>query len=719
MKLSYIFEFHIVRSGPRHFYATQLMVLSSNSMQTDNSVHSWQDRPIGSVKGVGKAVTEKLARLNISTLGDLIGHYPRRYEDFSQIIPIRSMRPGNVTFRGEIERVAGRYARARKLHLTEAIISDGTGTVKAIWFNQPYLSKNIPVGTPVLVSGELKFKNNDLALQSPAIETMEDGHDPRDTARIVPVYPETEGISSRQLRGLIKPILPLIATTPDNLPPEVVVSSRLMSHAKALQEIHFPTSQNSLTRARHRLAFEELWFLMCASLAIKHEIQSETALALPFQVEAAKHFVEALDFELTPAQKKAAWEIFQDMAKDKPMNRLLEGDVGSGKTVVATMAAVMAMANGHQASLMVPTEILARQHAAKIGPLLARLGYETVLVLGKQPAAERAAALARLAAGGPLLVIGTQALLGESIDLPRLGLVIIDEQHRFGVGQRQQLKAKSGRLPHLLSMTATPIPRSLQLTVYGDLDLSVIDGLPPGRRPIVTRAVDAKQRDTAYTLINEQLDEGRQAYVVCPLVEESEALEAKSAVAEAERLAKGPFKHRRIGLLHGKLSPAEKEAVMKQFAAHDIDILVATSVIEVGIDVPNATVMLIDGAERFGLAALHQLRGRVGRGEHASYCFLLTESKSANAIERIRALEKSQDGFRLAQIDLELRGPGQIYGRRQHGTLDLQLADIGDTKLIAAARNAALKFLSEPDVMVKYPQVAARINALKAVTSLD
>jgi ATP-dependent DNA helicase RecG len=681
--------------------------------------HDWQQRPIGSLKGVGPEMEQKLNRLGITTLGGLVQHYPRRHDDFSKIIAIRQMRPGNVTFRGQVERVASRYARGRKLHLTEAIISDGTGTVKAVWFNQSYLAKTIPTGTPVLVSGQIKFSNNDLALQSPAIEAIEDGKISKDTARIVPVYPETEGLSSKQMRGLVQQVLPLVATLPETLPDEIITSAKLMSRSRALREIHFPASQASLTRARHRLAYEELWFLMLTSLVIKHEIKTESAPAVPFSVDSAKRFVGALDFELTPAQKRAAWEIFQDMSADQPMNRLLEGDVGSGKTVVATMAAFMAMQSGYQAALMVPTEILARQHAAKLAPLLQRLGYEAVVVLGKQSAAERQAAVARIAAGGPLLVIGTQALLGESVAMPDLGLVIIDEQHRFGVGQRLALKAKAGRLPHLLSMTATPIPRTLQLTVYGDLDISIIEGLPPGRKPITTKVLDVKQRDGAYTLINAQIDEGRQAFVVCPLIEDSPELAFKSVTAEYDRLSKGPFKHRRLGMLHGRLQTTEKQAVMDQFANGELDILIATSVIEVGIDIPNASVMLIDGAERFGLAALHQLRGRIGRGEHASHCFLVAESKAPGTLERLRALEKSADGFRLAQIDLELRGPGAIYGRRQHGQLNLQLADATDAKMLATVRGAALKFLTDPAAMVKYPHIAAKVNALKAVTTLD
>jgi len=377
------------------------------------------------------------------------------------------------------------------------------------------------------------------------------------------------------------------------------------------------------------------------------------------------------------------------------------------------------MSAGFQAAIMVPTEILARQHYASITPLLERLGHPVVMVLGKQAAKERQEAIAKLKTARPMLIIGTQALLADTLDLPSLGLVIIDEQHRFGVAQRLELKAKSGRLPHLLSMTATPIPRTLQLTVYGDLDISVIEGLPPGRQPITTKVVEAGRRETAYDFVNDQIKTGRQAFIVCPLIDESDKLDAKSATAEFKRLSSGPFAGRRLGLIHGRLPSAEKQAVMDEFSSGRLDILVATTVVEVGINVPNATVMLIENSERFGLATLHQLRGRIGRGNFPSHCFLIAGSKSAAITERLKAMEKSQDGFRLAQIDLELRGPGQIYGRAQHGELDVQLADVGDAKFLATVRNAAMKFLSDPGAMLKYPQVTAKVNSLKAVTSLD
>jgi ATP-dependent DNA helicase RecG len=680
--------------------------------------YDWQAAPIGSLKGVGAELERRLERLGITTKGELARHVPRRYDDYTKIVPIRAMQPGLVSFRGVVERVASRYARTRKLHLTEAIISDGTGTVKAIWFNQGYLAKTIPTGTPVMVSGELKFKNNDLALQNPAIEAIANGIDAKEAGRIVAIYPETEGLTSRQLRALVRPLLPLIETLPETLPEEIIDENKLISLAKALIEVHLPTSQRALDKARYRLAFEELWYLMVASLAIKHEIQTEEAPIIEFKVEAAQAYTAALDFIMTDSQRQSAWEILQDLRRPRPMNRLLEGDVGSGKTVVATMGAVMALANGYQAALMVPTEILARQHVAKLAPLLKSLGYPLHLVVGKQTAAERKLIQEAAASDAPTLFVGTQALLSEKIDFRNLGLVIVDEQHRFGVSQRQALKAKSGRLPHLLSMTATPIPRSLQLTVYGDLDITIMAGLPPGRQPITTKVVGARERDKTYAFIGDQIEAGRQVFVVCPLIEPSDQLGSKSVVAEAERLARGPFKGRRIGLLHGRLTPAQKQEVMGQFAGGELDVLVATTVIEVGIDVPNATVMLIEGAQQFGLAALHQLRGRIGRGEHASYCFLIAETRGPETLQRLGAMEKSQDGFRLAQIDLELRGPGQIYGTRQHGILELQFADIGDSKLLAAVRQAAVRFI-EAEALKRHPAVAERINALKAVTSLD
>jgi ATP-dependent DNA helicase RecG len=675
------------------------------------------ERPVGVLKGVGAEVERKLARLNIFTVGDLLQHYPRRYEDFSKISPIRAMKSGPVTFRAEIVHVASRYARTRKLHITEAVLSDGTGTVKAIWFNQPYMIRSLKKGSEVYISGKLEFRNNDLALQSPVIEAPNEVL--KDTARIVPIYPETDGLTSRQLRTLILPLLDELEGIPETLPEPVITDNKLLVRAKAMREIHFPSSPTLLNRAKQRLAFGELFFLILASLVIKHEIKTETAPVIHFNTEQAQRFTGLLGFDLTDAQRRAAWEILQDMTLDQPMNRLLEGDVGSGKTVVAAMAIAMALANGYQATLMVPTEILARQHYANLAPIMSSLGYEIELLIGSHTKKTKDATKERAKTGAAHLVIGTQALLTGDTTFDKLGLVIIDEQHRFGVAQRQLLKQKAGYLPHLLSMTATPIPRSLALTVYGDLDISVIDELPPGRLPVETKIIERRGRAKTYEAIENLITAGQQVFVVCPLIEDSDTFGSASVTAEAERLRQGPFAHRRIGILHGKLSTTEKQAVMADFAAGKLDILVATAVIEVGVDIPNASVMLIEGAERFGLAALHQLRGRVGRGREQGYCYLATDSRATTTLERLAALERTTDGFRLAQIDLELRGPGQIYGLRQHGDLDLQFADYSDPKLLAAVRKAALAFLSEPGAMVKYGYVTDRVNTLKAVTSLD
>lgn len=674
------------------------------------------DVRVETLKGVGKTIATKLEKLRVSTIGDLIYHFPRRYDDFSNIIAIRAMKPGMVTFRGEVINIASRRARTRRLTITEAIISDGTGTVKAIWFNQPFLPRQYKSGAKVLVSGRLEFKNNDLALQSPAIE-IDDGTSLH-TGRIVPVYRETEGVTSKQLRNLIMPLLPLIELD-EGLPDSVVKKYKLMNKTQAVRQLHAPESVQSLRKAHHRLAFEELFYVIAASLAIKHEVKSEEGAAIPLKVPVAQEFVKALDFELTNAQRQAAWQILQDMSGQRPMNRLLEGDVGSGKTVVALMAAVMAVRGGYQAAIMVPTDILARQHFASISKLLARLDIKTAMVLGRQPASDKKQAAQLIANGEVDVVIGTHALLSDDIKFKNLGLVVIDEQHRFGVEQRQKLKQKSGRLPHLLSMTATPIPRSLALTVYGDLDLSIIDELPPSRQPVATKVVKPSDRDVAYGFIDKQIVSGRQVFVVCPLIDDSDVLGAKSVTAEVERLRKGPFRHRRVGVIHGKLKPSERDETMNSFIAGELDILVATSVIEVGIDIPNASVILIEGAERFGLAALHQLRGRVGRGEHQSYCMITSDSNAPGVMERLQALERTQDGFRLAQIDLELRGPGQIYGKKQHGLLELEMADLGDSKLVAQVREAATDFVLSAAGMLQYPQVAKRINRLKTITSLD
>jgi ATP-dependent DNA helicase RecG len=673
--------------------------------------------PVSRLKGVGESAASKLSKLGIETAADLVEHYPRRYEDFSRILPIRALRAGPVTIKGTIHSIASRRATRRNLTITEAIIADDTGTVKAVWFNQPYLKTAFPIGLEVYVSGRLEFKNNDLALQSPAIEPADSQN--KNTARIVPVYSETAGLTTKQIRGFILPLLDHVRQLPETLPDEIIKAAKLMSRGEALAEIHYPSSNEKLEQAKHRLAFEELFYPILTSLVIKKEVQTETGPQIPVNIDVIKEFIGLLGFELTDSQRKAAWQILQDLQRSIPMNRLLEGDVGSGKTVVAMVAAIAAMGGGYQVALMVPTDILARQHAAKVEGWMAQMGFRSQMLVGQAPVAVKRATYEAIKSGQVDLIIGTHALLSETVEFANLGLVVIDEQHRFGVNQRQMLKQKAGRLPHLLSMTATPIPRSLALTVYGDLDVTVISQLPVGRKPIKTEVAGPEEREDIYAFVDDQIEQGRQVFVVCPLVNESDKLGAKSVIAEAERLKQSVFSHRRVGLIHGRLGAAEKEAVMAEFVQGSLDILVSTSVIEVGIDVPNATVMVIEDAERFGLAALHQMRGRIGRGKHRSFCFLIYGKAAAEFSHRLLAMEKSADGFRLAQIDLELRGPGQIYGTQQHGVLDLNIADITDTRLVSAVRKLAEDFLSQHDSLQKFPQLAERINALKTVTTLD
>lgn len=672
--------------------------------------------PVSRLIGVGPVVEKGLARLKINTVADLLYYFPRRWEDYSNVCKIAQIKPGLVTVRARVERVNVRRALKRRLTIIEAILADDTGTTKAVWFNQPYLVQHLKEGQEYFFAGKFEFKNNNLSLQTPSYEPVEGKV--AAGPKIVPIYPENSIISSKILAKLVDQVIGLTADLPDDLPEVICQRQQLIGHGQAIASLHRPISSQALAAAKKRLGFEELFYLLLTGLVIRQEIQTEKSVKIKFDLPVIKEFLQYLKFELTPSQKRAAWSIFQDLAKDQPMNRLLEGDVGSGKTVVALMASLLAVKAGYQAALMVPTEILARQHHSSICKLLAPFGVEVDLLIAALTGGQKKAIHDRLASGQTGLVIGTHALLSERVDFARLGLVVIDEQHRFGVDQRRQIKAKAHLMPHLLAMTATPIPRSLALVLYGDLDLSVITSLPPGRKPIKTKLVGELDRDKIYAQVDALIAKKQQVFVVCPLIDESDKLGAKSATQEYDKLSKTIFAHRRIGLLHGKLKAAEKEAVMSQFAAGQLDILIATSVIEVGIDVPRASVIMIENADRFGLAALHQLRGRVGRSSLQSYCYLLTDSNQVETLTRLRALERSNDGFRLAQIDLEMRGPGEIYGRRQHGELDLHLASVTDVKLIELVKQEAESFLSSHDLL-KYERLKDRVNKIKKVTSLD
>lgn len=672
---------------------------------------------ITAVKGVGEELAKKFAGLGVRTIEDLIENVPRRYNDFSQVSGIKTLRPGPVTIKATIKQVKGRYVR-RGMHLTEAVASDNTDSVRLVWFNQPYREGAIKAGQPYFISGTYELSHSRFAVMNPSMELVSDF--PVNTARIVPVYRETRGITSNLIRRALREVMPLIRTLPETLPAWLTKKEKLIGRALALENMHFPASPEALEAARARLGFEEVFGLSLAALLNKYELLQDKSLAVPFNRELAKQFVGHLPFALTDAQRKVVWRIYQDMEKTQPMNRLVEGDVGSGKTVVATMAALMAIAEGYQAAFMAPTELLARQHAETVHALLAPLTMQdtVTLLVGGMTAAQKQAAYDHIANGQARFIIGTHALIQEKVDMRKLGLVVIDEQHRFGVEQRKKLMAKAGHMPHLLSLTATPIPRSLALTLYGELDVSVIDTKPPGRQPTTTEICSPNSRAQLYKKIDAELEAGRQMFVVCPLITESAQSKTNSAEKTYELMAERHFKHRRVALLHGKMKPADKQAIMEQFARHETDILVSTTVIEVGVDVPNASVMLIEAADRFGLAQIHQLRGRVGRGGHHGYCYLMMSDSSAPP-QRLRALERSNDGFKLAELDLELRGPGAIYGTMQHGQLDLRIAKLTDTKLIASARAAAQAYIDKGEDLLQYPGMYERVTRLRAVTNLN
>lgn len=671
--------------------------------------------PLTGIKGVGAQTADKLRALGLETVEDLLYFLPRKYSDFSKVIPITDISPGNVTLQAKVEAVVGRYVR-RRLHITEAILDDGTAKTKAVWFNQPYRAEQLTKGDEFYFSGSYELQRSSYVLSNPSTERVADFS--VSTARIVPIYSETKGLKSFKLRQLIKEVVPVMRLLPETLPIELVKHEELMSINDALYQLHFPDSTELLMQAKERMAFEEVVELMTASQLNKQDNAKLEGYHIRFDKDAALKFTAGLPFTMTDAQKRAVWEICQDFEQATPMNRLLQGDVGSGKTVVAAMAAYMAIRSGYQVACMAPTEILATQHAGTLATLLEPLGVRIALLIGSvKPTAKRE--LQERIAGGEIdIVVGTHALIQKNSQFQHLGLVVVDEQHRFGVQQRAELLARSRSMPHLLSMTATPIPRSLQLTLYGELEVSILDELPKGRQPIATKLFSGYGRKQFYGEIEKQLSEGRQAFVVCPVIGEGMQAELKSVEQEFERLKKDVFPHRRLAKLHGKMKPDEKDDIMRRFKAGEFDVLVATTVVEVGVDVPNATIMLIEGAERFGLAQLHQLRGRVGRGTYRSYCYLVP-SQGKKPSERLYELEKSQDGFYLAEVDLRLRGPGEIYGRMQHGALNLRIANLADVKLLKRARAGADWLLENGINLVQYKQFYKHVARYRGLTSLN
>lgn len=698
------------------------------------------DAPISSLSAVGKKCAKKLAGIGLHTCRDLLWHIPARFEDFSQMVSIVDLVPGEaMTIQGKILLISNRRSFRRRMIVTEALVGDDTGSVKVMWFNQPFITKNLNIGDRVSLSGKTSDQLLGLQMVNPSYEKIKAGNEALHTGRLVPIYALTDGVSQKQLRNLMADALSRCGGSVEEwLPHELIETEDLPPILSALSSVHFPGSAEEFTHALYRFQFEELLLLQIMTARARAQLQMMTAMAIPMDPAVVKEAIDGLAFTLTEGQRAALWEIMQDLSRGVPMNRLLEGDVGSGKTVVAALAALHVIRAGGQVALMAPTELLARQHFATLCKLFAGNGVRIALCTsghcatwGWKPAEdekksakapskkkERDTLNTAIATGEIDLVIGTHALIQESVQWQSLALAIVDEQHRFGVGQRKALKEKtsSGLTPHLLSMTATPIPRSLALAIYGDLDISLLTEKPGGRKDIITKIAPESYRQWTYDFIRKQVAEGGAAFVICPLIDLSDKMEMKAASDEYERLSREVFPDLRVALVHGKMKSAERTATLEAMAGKDIDVLVATSVIEVGIDISHATVIVIEGAERFGLAQLHQFRGRVGRGDFQSYCFLMPQDSEKVDNARLQALVRSNDGFELAEEDLRLRGPGELYGLRQSGEFALKLADVTNVTLIKKTQTWARRYFDQLD---DYPAMAERVRGIERVVHLE
>lgn len=678
------------------------------------------ETPVENLLRVGKATSKKLQNLGLRTAEDLLFYFPFRYEDWSKILPISQLTYGSAgTCRGRVELIKNTRSFHKRKNITEALISDNSGSIKVIWFNQPFLTKILKIGDEIFLSGKVDFDRYGIHLTSPSYEKAGTGGETTHTARIVPVYRTTESLTNKQIRFLVKLIAPLAIKIRDWLPAEIKKEFGLADLNLALKQVHFPENVNFIKAARRRLKFNELFLIQLQNLLLKNNLQKSIAPKIVFHEDNIKNFTAALPFKLTDGQRQAAWEILQDMMVGKPMNRLLEGDVGSGKTVVAAIAILNVFLNGYRTILMAPTEILAKQHFDTFCKLFDNLK------IGLVTRSEKMTNFEATSGGGKEfiinnsdLIIGTHALIQDDVRIDKLGLAIVDEQHRFGVKQRQALKGDK-ESPHFLSMTATPIPRTMSLVFYGDLDISVIKELPVGRKKILTKVVPREKRDAAYEFIKKEIKNSRQVFVIYPLIDVSDKLGVKSAKEEYKRLSQEIFPELKIGLLHGKMKSEDKEKTMKEFLENKINILVSTSVVEVGVDVPNATIMMIEGAERFGLAQLHQFRGRVGRSEFQSYCFLFSDSDNEESAKRLLVMTTCSDGFALAEKDLEFRGPGEVWGVRQSGTPDLQIASLTDYTIIKEAKTAAENLIKKDPELVKYPDLRDKLGDFEKKIHLE
>lgn len=677
------------------------------------------------IYGIGPNIYKKLQKLGLSRVEDMLFYYPFRYDDYSKIKNISELQDGETaTVKGKIIHINNKRAKTRKMNITEAILEDKTDQIQIVWFNQPFIIKNLSIGDEIFVSGTIKKSLLGFSFVSPTYEKVQAST--THTARIVPIYPSTEKLTQKQIRYIIKKCIPASYLLEDALPKNIIDEEKFIELDEAIRQIHFPENYKILENAKYRLSFDEIFTLLCISKKIRNENKKQNAYEIEFKEKEIQKFVSSLPFELTSDQKKSAWQILQDIQKNIPMNRLLEGDVGSGKTIVSLMAAYNVILNKYQASLMVPTQILAKQHFENITKYLEKEDISIALLTnkdrkiynGKKQIAtipSKKVLTEKIIKAEIDFVIGTHSIIQKDIKFKKLGLIIVDEQHRFGVKQRHELmeKSKSKKSPHFLSMTATPIPRSLALTIYGDLDISRITQKPIGRKEIITKLVEPKNRTKAYEFIYNQIDLGRQIFVVCPLINESDKLGVKSVMTEYEKLNNEIFPNIEIAYLHGKMKENEKKKVLDNFRDNKTKILVSTSVIEVGIDYPNANIMMIEGADRFGLASLHQFRGRVGRGKYQSFCFLFTDNTNPLTKRRLDILTSTNDGFKLAEYDLKFRGSGDVYGEKQSGFMtNIKLADLSDFELIKKAQKWTNTIFSKDNNLDNYPQLKEKLNKI-------
>jgi ATP-dependent DNA helicase RecG len=710
------------------------------------------DLPLDAISGIGPRFTAKLKRLGIVTVKDLLWHFPSRYEDFTKIYQIGELEPGQqATVQGVVEDVNVRRTWHKHLTIVEASISDGSGAIRAVWFNQPYIKNLLRPGRMANFSGKVAFSEQELYLSHPTYELTSAEVETKHTARLVPVYPETRGLTSKGIRFIMKPILDNLETLKEWIPKEILKTAGLPDINMALTSIHFPDDLTDALYAKRRFAFENLFLLQMLNFKQKMKLAQEKAPKIPTDIAWLKQTLEKMPFELTHTQKRSLWEVIQNMDKARPMNRLLQGDVGSGKTVVAALSALIAHKNGLQTAIMAPTEVLAHQHYETFKKLFASIPAEDQAVLGLITSGEskifyendvetetkKPALLKKIEEGQIGITIGTHALIsktkGSALAFKKLGLVVIDEQHRFGVEQRAELLRHSGvkkLIPHFLSMSATPIPRTLMLTIFGDLDISAITELPAGRKEIVTKVVMPLERRITYEFIREKVKEGRQVFVICPRIEPSDEeevkipsafkkLELKSVKEEFEKLSKNIFPDLKVAMLHGQMKPKEKGKIMSAFKNKATDVLVCTSVIEVGVDVPNAAIMMIEGADRFGLAQLYQFRGRVGRGEHQSYCFLFTDSESKDTQARLQAILTAKNGFELAEKDLAIRGPGEFLGTEQTGLPDIAMENLQNVELVRGTRTAAAQVLKKSPTLAAFPMLKNKLGEFERRIHLE